>query len=129
MQQPPVLVVSTLISAFPEAVSTKCHGNLPLHLALKHGATLDVIQTLVLAYPMGLEILDENNDDPVAIFGSHQKLWKSETDRTNIARVLEGGVDSIILDSGGRESQKQIDEAEQKKMSALNKEGWKKVRV
>ena len=131
LRQPPVLIVSALIAAFSEASSIKCDGNLPLHFALKYGASLDVIQTLILAYPKGLDVKDENDDEPLAIFEANKSKWSS-SEIAAIYKVLKGGVDSIELESAvdtmkdnGSEDVKEARPPDM--MTTLNDEGWKKA--
>ncbi len=97
MRNPPVLVVSALIAAYPEAASIKCDGSTPLHFALKFGASLDVIQTLILANPSSLTEKDENDNTVLAIYVKNKNKWKNESEKDAIFKVLNDGVDSIVL--------------------------------
>jgi hypothetical protein len=131
MRNPPTLVVSALISAYPEAVSLKCDGNLPLHFALKHGASLDVIQTLVLAYTKAVEISDDDGKTCLEIFDSNKGKWNKDAEKESILNVLNG---SVILDDEASE-ENPVKNTPTKKSAAeshdmkttINDEGWKKA--
>jgi len=132
MRNPPVLVVSALIAAYSEATSIKCDGFLPLHFALKFGASLNVIQTLVLAYPASLIEKDENDNNPLTIYEMNKNKWKSQNEREAIYKVLKEGVSSIMLDSdddpgGEQDSVEQEEEEAVDLMTTINEEGWKKA--
>ena len=133
MRNPPVLVVSALIAAFSDATSIKCDGSLPLHFALKFGASLNVIQTLVLAYPKSLMEKDEHNDNPLTIYERNESKWSNVKERDSIYKVLNEGVESIFFESDDIPSNKGNSEVKEEKqkdeavdlMTTINDEGWK----
>jgi len=108
MCKPPTLVISALIAANSSTVSTKCDGDLPLHIALKRGASFDVIQMLILSYPDGLKQADSNSALPKAIFQQNIFEWPNDHTKKLMRRVLEKGVDAVELDDGGNNGSKEV---------------------
>lgn len=132
MRKPPALVVSALLSAFPEAAIIKCDGDLALHFALRCGASLDVIQTLILAHPKCLKEQDDKGNSCLQIFESHQQNWEDEIERSSIWNVVKQGVDSIVLEktSSSASHDKKVDSEKKNPhdmMTTINEEGWKKA--
>ena len=143
MRDPPTLVISALISAFPDALRTKCDGNLPLHFALKYGASLNVVQTLILASPKSLKDRDDSGKSCLEIFEAHKQKWESEVEADAIFHVLKEGVQSVILNAD--EMKPKVQKVQEEKtvstpkddepqddvsldmMTAINEEGWKKA--
>jgi hypothetical protein len=141
IRDPPSIIISALISACPSTASVKCDGNLPLHLALKHGAVFDVIQVLILAYPEGLKVSDASRKTPEIIFNENKENWNDAETRASILNVLKGGVGNIDLNSNKEKGSVTTDEKAkytstdkvavhdtQDLATSLNEEGWKKVR-
>ena len=62
----PGSVVNALISAYPESarLTRASDGALPLHIALSHECTLDVIEVLLRAYPIALTLRDDRGRLP-----------------------------------------------------------------
>ncbi len=140
MRKPPALIVSALLSGYRDAVEIPCDGNLPLHLALKYGASLDVIQMLALTYPKSLKTKDDNGKSPQVIFEENEHKWKSTEEVEAIHRLLEEGIDSVVFDDAGNADETKslnmfengdVVESENSPdmMTTLNDEGWKKVSV
>ena len=140
MRDPPTLVISALISAFPDALRTKCDGNLPLHFALKYGASLNVVQTLILANPKSLKERDDSGKSCLEIFEAHKQKWESEVEADAIFHVLKEGVQSVILNADEMKPKVQEektvstekddapqDDVSLDMMTAINEEGWKKA--
>ena len=66
-----------LLGAYPEKVLQKKddEGNLPLHLAIQYGLSLEVVKALVEAYPDGVTV--KNNYNRVAL---HELVFLDEDD-------------------------------------------------
>ena len=96
-QQPPTIIVSALIAAYPKAVSQKCDGDLPIHIAIRNGASLDVIQNLVIALPSALNEQDSQGLEPIEIFKRSQSLWSDKEEMESIEKLLNDGIDNIVL--------------------------------
>jgi len=140
MRNPPALVISTLISAFPEAASTRCDENLPLHFALKYSASLSVVQTLLTAHPQSLKEVDGNDKTCLEIFEAHKHKWDSEVEADAIFHVLKEGFqpgvsntkcitskaekEGTYTNTTQKEAESQ-DEGSTEMMTTINDEGWK----
>ena len=139
MRQPPPVVLSALIAAYPKSASVKCDGSLPLHIALKYGTSLEVLQILILAYPKALKELDSDANAPIDVIQKNPDAWKDEMLKEKALKILERGVDGIDIDNmtgGGNSTSKEIvDEKVEVKeatdgedlRTTLNEEGWKQV--
>ena len=68
MRQPPVSVVKALIAAFPDGVKEKQEGDLPIHYAIRYGASNYVVNALYLAYPESKSIQDRSGVTCLDIF-------------------------------------------------------------
>eukprot|EP00980_Cylindrotheca_fusiformis_P003287 scaffold743_cov117-Cylindrotheca_fusiformis.AAC.6 len=79
----PCSVVSKLVATDPSTARTKeaNEGRLPLHLAVKHGASIDVIMLLLFAYPKASTILDRTGQTPMDYA---QKLSSSSREIVNL---------------------------------------------
>jgi len=111
MRQPPAVVVSSLIACYPIAASIKCDGSLPLHHALKTGATVEVIKTLINSYPKCLDEDDGEGKKPMEIFQNYKSAWNDES-QTLIRRIMEGGAAEIELndtDSSSESSNERVE--------------------
>jgi len=97
MCNPPALVISALIAADSSLLQKKCDGDIPLHIALKRGASLDIIQMIVLSYPEGVKVKDGDNKIPIAIFKQHIFKWPNESTRNTLRKVLVQGVDALDI--------------------------------
>jgi hypothetical protein len=146
-QQPPTIIVSAIIAAYPRAIAKKCDGQLPLHVALTNGASLDVIQTLIVGYPKALDKPNSNNELPSDIFEEHERLWwKDDEEKNAISKLLHDGIENIVLnesnddvkgvedkkDTGANTSssneKKKVEELERTDLiTGLREEGWLKV--
>ncbi len=132
LHKPPRIIVSTLIAAYPKAVSRKCGGDLPLHIALKHGSGLECIEHLILAYPKSLKVDDSNGDRPLKVFQQNIMSWTDDDEKEKIKKVLTKGVKHIVVDgdeneNGGVEEGQNPDAKKLSLTSSLQEEGWLKV--
>jgi len=96
MRKPPAVVVSSLIACYPIAASTKCDGSLPFHHALKTGATVEVIKTLIISYPKCLDEDDGEGNKPIEVFQKYKSAWNHDS-QTLISRIIEGSAAEIDL--------------------------------
>ncbi len=65
---PTVEFIDILIKAYPQAVEEPVHnGRLPIHHACRHGASLDVIEKLIVLAPETLDVLDVWGKDPLSV--------------------------------------------------------------
>ena len=109
MKQPPAVIVSSLVSVYPLAASTKFDNNLALHYALRHATSPTVIETLIITYPRGLDEKDAEGKLPIEVFKVVVvvllRLWRGMRPRTSLVpRVMhtkqrEGGAE--MVDGGG----------------------------
>lgn len=60
--QPPKRIIQDILEMFPDAVRIidRCFTLLPLQIACKFDASVDVVKILLQAYPKGIEIKDKN---------------------------------------------------------------------
>jgi len=121
-------------------VCTKCDGNLPLHFALKYGASLNVVQTLILANPKSLKDSDDSGKSCLEIFEDNKQKWDSEVEADAIFHVLKEGVQSVTFNADEVQpkiqeekmaSTPEVDVPQDKvspdMMTTINDEGWKKA--
>lgn len=135
MRKPPAVIVSSLIARYPTAVSTQCDNNLPLHHALKHGASVEVIKILIISHPDSLNEVGAEGKKPIDIFKNSKNAWNEE-EQTIIRKIIKGGVAEIDLNKDDSESQASIEKSlletetdgeEEVLIPDLNEEGWKTV--
>jgi len=136
MRRPPSLIVSALLASYPQAVEVKCDGKLPLHFAVKYGASLEAIQMLVIAFPNALKMVDSSGKNPMTIFGENKEKWKTKEKKDSIKRLLKEGVNAVIMDesvAGTKSFKSEMGvaddddamEEEKDMLTTLNEEGWK----
>jgi hypothetical protein len=138
MRKPPTLIVSSLIAAFPDAVTTKCDDTLPLHHAIKYSASLDIIEMLVAGDPDSINAKDSSGLLPLELFGQNKTTsWSDET-RESISKILTMGVEGIDLSNsdiisvisgksmGADDAEKDQAAIQDELTTSLDEEGWKK---
>jgi 6-phosphogluconate dehydrogenase (decarboxylating)/glucose-6-phosphate 1-dehydrogenase len=98
MRNPPTPIISALIASYSQACSVVFGGDLPLHLALKHGASVPVIQTLLSANIKSLETKDCDGKLPLEIYHSNKEKWTADEDKSSLETLLKDGIHSILLE-------------------------------
>lgn len=97
MRQPPKSVVSALIGGSPKASNSKCDGDNALHVALKHGASIDVLECLILANPKSIKETNADGKTALQGFVANSMSYKDMNEKNLIEKLLKKGVAGVQL--------------------------------
>mmetsp|Transcript_3596 Transcript_3596/g.8210 ORF Transcript_3596/g.8210 Transcript_3596/m.8210 type:complete len:844 (+) Transcript_3596:184-2715(+) len=100
LNDPPAELVGDLIDAAPEVASfADTHGWLPLHHACANGASTDVLEILINAYPESKLIQDNQNRTPLHFYAT-RNTDNPEIMTRNVRLLCDSGA-AELSDRGG----------------------------
>ena len=93
LSEAPLLLITLLVQAYPNAVKYTAMGKLPVHMACEVLADHRIVFLLLNAWPESINIRDDDENTPIEV----ASLWEPCEERKKIVQVLTKRMENSVV--------------------------------